>query len=224
MIEAESPARGLTLRSFHRANALAIGAFLTLHIVTHLSGLWGIAAYGTVQELLRSVYRSPLIEPLLVAAVALQLGAGASLGLRAVKQARPHGFWQWSQLLSGAFVLFFLVQHFIALAMARLYLEVETGFYWPASVVSAPPFVYYFVPYYFLGVLAIFTHIGAAVRYRLAGGATATADRTGLAIILLGAVVAATIVAIFTGAFYDIRLSPDWIAYLRWYDPSFTPR
>ncbi len=81
--------------------------------------------------------------------------------------------------------------------MTRLYFDLDTTFYWPASVLSGPPFIYYFIPYYFLGVFAVVAHLGAGV--------------------------SAAILPIIAGAYFEIDLPQEWIDYLLWYVPSFEP-
>ncbi|PHS29274.1 MAG: hypothetical protein COA85_00970 [Robiginitomaculum sp.] len=153
------------LRQWHKISALILFAFIITHLFNHLSGLFGIEAYNAVQKLFRVVYRFPLIEVILLVVIVQQLFLGGILLFRSLRRARPQGFWEWAQVLSGGIFLFFMVEHLYALVMARLVFILDTNFSWPASVMSGPPFTYYFIPYYFLGVFALLTHIGCGMRY-----------------------------------------------------------
>ena len=63
----------------HRYLAGFIGIFLLVHFANHLSGLWGIAAHDAVLQFGRSGYRIPVIEALLVTALAVQIQTFSSL-------------------------------------------------------------------------------------------------------------------------------------------------
>ncbi len=212
------------LRAAHRINAMALAGFILLHMVTHLSGLFGIEAYNTVQAALRTIYRYPPVEALLLVSISAQIAMGAVLLWRSIRRARPRGGWAWLQIVSGVAFLLFMVQHLYSLGVARIGFGLDTDFYWPASVMSGPWFIYYFTPYYIIGVFALFAHIAAGARYALldAGRARAAA-RTGWSLLIIGGAIALTIPPIIAGAFYDIALPQPWIEYLRFYAPEFEP-
>lgn len=153
------------LRSVHFGLALCLGLFLFVHLGNHLLFLAGIEAHLWAMTGLRSVYRFPVVEWVLFAGFAVQSFVGLRLLLR---RGRPHGGWAWAQVLSGAYLLFFLLQHLGAVVATRLgYPEVDTTSWWAVSVVSQRPFSLYFAPYYLLAFVAISTHVAAAIRFRL---------------------------------------------------------
>lgn len=173
---------------------------------------------------MRRIYRVPLIEWAVLVSITLQLVLGGKLLADRLRVKSVTGFWAWLQIVSGAIFLIFMAQHLYSLGMARLYFSLDTNFYWPASVMSGPWFIYYFAPYYFLGVLALFAHIGAGIRFVMAGhGAERAGNRAGIALIALGFLVASAIPPIIAGAFYSIELPQEWIEYLRFYSPGFEP-
>ncbi|MDZ7783609.1 MAG: hypothetical protein U5K56_11985 [Halioglobus sp.] len=211
------------LRATHRVNAMALAAFILVHLLTHLSGYYGIETYNAVQSALRTVYRYPPIEALLLISITAQLLMGAALLVMRLRRGRPHGFWAWLQVVSGGVFFVFMAQHLYSLAMARLYFDLDTNFYWPASVMSGPWFIYYFAAYYVLGVFALFAHIGAGVRFALYERRPVAAQRVGVAFLIVGAAIALAIPPIIAGAFYEITLPREWIDYLRFYAPGFEP-
>ncbi|VAV90144.1 hypothetical protein MNBD_ALPHA06-706 [hydrothermal vent metagenome] len=212
------------LRRFHKLSALILFAFVLAHMLNHVSGVFGIETYNAVQKALRTVYRFAPVEALLLLLVSGQLLLGATLLVRALRRGRPKGFWAWTQILSGGMLFLFLSQHLYAIYMARLVLKVETDFYWPAAVMSSPPFSWYFTPYYFLGVLALFSHIGVGVRYwALDANRPKLANQLGIGFILAGILIGITIILVLSGALFEIPLSPKWVAYLQYYVPSYTP-
>lgn len=222
--ESAQAIRLTTLRKVHRINAIALAGFIAVHMLTHVSGLFGIEAYNSVQAAFRVVYRFAPLEIALLLSVAAQLALGATLLVMRLRRERPRGGWAWTQVLSGGFFFIFMAQHLYSLGMARLYFELDTNFYWPASVMSGPWFIYYFAPYYILGVFSLFAHAAAGVRFALLDrGALKAAARWPAALLLLGAALALIIPPIIAGVFYDIDLPQPWIDYLRFYMPDFEP-
>lgn len=210
--------------SIHRFNAIFLAAFILLHFATHLSGLWGIEAYNSVQSEFRKIYREPIVEWAVLISITLQILLGGTLLIDRIKVKGITGFWGWLQVVSGVVFLVFMAQHLYSLGMARLYFTLDTNFYWPASVMSGPWFIYYFAPYYFLGVFALFAHIGAGARFVLADrGYQRSARILGVGFVISGAVIGMIIPPIIAGAFFPIELPGEWIEYLRFYDPEFEP-
>jgi len=212
------------LRRAHRCNAMLLGLFIAAHLANHLAGLGGVDRYNALQQTLRTVYRHPLLEPVLLAAVTVQLVLGGALVFARYRAGGARCFWSRLQVGSGVVLLLFMLQHLFSLAMARLYFGLDTDFYWPASVMSGPWFIYYFAPYYVLGVLSLFAHVAAGVCLALAGrGAARLGRKVGGALIVAGTAVALTIPPIIAGAFFPIELPEPWLAYLRFYTPGYVP-
>lgn len=162
-------ARGFYIRfrmenaNLHRLNARILGLFLVAHLFNHATIVFGFGAHLAVMDVLAAIYRLRLIEVPLLFLFAVQI----LLGLRLVwARGWPDNSWGRAQVVSGLYLAFFLVQHMVAVVMTPLsYDGMDTNVYWAASVVSRPPFVWYFAPYYVLAVMALFTHIAAAMRF-----------------------------------------------------------
>ncbi len=196
-------------------------SFIALHMATHLSGLWGIDAYNSTQKLLRLIYRNPVAEPALLASAVFQIAVGLNLLIRNARRGLRGG-WQKVQAISGGVFLLFFAQHLIAYVLARWIDGLNTNFYWPASVMSGPPFTWYFVPYYFLGVSSLFVHIACALRfYLLRSGRCRYASSAFWVVSGSGVAMALLINAMLLGLFYEIRLPDEWITYLRRYIPDY---
>ncbi|ACL59342.1 hypothetical protein [Methylobacterium nodulans] len=152
------------LRSFHRWNAALLGLFLTLHLATHAAGMAGVAAHLAVLRRLREIYRGMLTETLLIGLFAVQILLGVAL---AFGRGWPRGGWAWLQVLSGGYLVFFLLQHVPAILLARMQEPpLDTDSHFAAAVVSRAPFVFYFGPYYALALAALAAHLAAALRFR----------------------------------------------------------
>lgn len=211
-----------TVRTAHRYNAMFLFAFIIVHMATHMSGVLGVETYNRVQDIFRVVYRHPIVEITLLFSITIQLFIGVYLLVRRVRAKGVNGNWGWLQIISGGVFFVFMAQHLYSLGMTRLYFGLDTNFYWPASVMSGPWFIYYFTPYYVLGVFALFAHIGAGVRFGLMErGANELGQRVGISFLVIGALISLAIPPIFAGAYFQIELPSEWIDYLRFYTLDF---
>lgn len=155
----------MSLTKLHRINALFLAVFLVLHLGNHLTVLFGLETHLAVLRALRQLYRIGVIEYALFTLFAAQILLGLALVFR---RGRPKTGWAWLQVVSGGYLAFFLLQHLGAVIATRLtYAEIDTDTYWAASVVSQAPFARYFAPYYLLAIAALFTHVAAALRFRV---------------------------------------------------------
>lgn len=177
------------LRTLHRASAMALALFLAAHVLGHLAGLAGPAAHQAVLVALRSVYRQPAVEGLLLACVLFQAGSGLTLLGRGWRQRR--GAVAWAQAASGALLSLFLLIHVAAVLLARQQ-GVDTNLQFAAAGLHTPPWQWFFAPYYFLAVLALCTHVGCALYWNLPAPQRGRALAASVGV---GVVLAATLVA-----------------------------
>ena len=188
----------------HRILALILLVFLALHLTNHLVALWGVEAHRAFMDVARVVYRSALVEPVLILAVIAQCVTGG-IQLRQ-KWRRWPSVWHKLQYFSGAYLLFFLINHTIAILLTlRTWLKLDTDFYVAAGTLTINPLQWFFVPYYALGVIALFVHIGSHLYFRF-NIEKINRQRLGYAVISSGVIVSALIVATFSGVFFDIDL------------------
>jgi len=182
----------MTLRRAHRLTALALAAFLVLHLGTHLTLLAGLEAHRATLLALRPLYRALPVEGVLLALFALQIGLGLGLARRRWARTGPGRGWAAAQLLSGLYLAAFLVQHIPAVLWARAgQPPVDTDTLFAAAVLQGWGAVY-FAPYYALAVAALATHLAAALRLR---------GRAGAALAASGLMLGTLIVAGLMGAF-----------------------
>jgi succinate dehydrogenase/fumarate reductase cytochrome b subunit len=154
----------MKLRTLHRNSAILIATFTCLHIANHLVALVGIPSHIAFMEVARKLYRQPIFEIPLLVCVAFQVTSGLWLIVRRRKQ--RHGGLVWLQAISGVLLAFFLLVHVGAVLYGRTVLHLDTNFYFAAAGFHVPPNQFFFGPYYFLAVLALFTHIGCAAYWR----------------------------------------------------------
>ncbi len=142
----------------------------------------------------------------MIAAFALQIWLGLRLILR---RGWPRLFWSRVQVLSGAALAFFLVQHIPAALYTRWAKpDIDTTIYWAAAVVSRWEFGLYFAPYYFVGMSALFWHAAAIA-------ARKPAQKThAIYVGLLGSIFAFAFVIALAGGIFPLSLPDPYKIYL----------
>jgi len=163
---ADSGATGRpALRDLHRVSAVLIGVFAAVHVTNHLVSVSGVASHIAFMDAARTVYRQLPVESLLLFCVAFQIASGLTLVMRGWNQRA--GAVARLQVISGGYLAFFLLLHVAAVLLGRSVLGLDTNFYFAAAGFHVPPFQLFFAPYYFLAVVALFTHLGCAAYRRV---------------------------------------------------------
>ena len=145
-----------------------IAAFLLLHMANHIAMFWGQERHIAVMEALRPIYRAPLVEALLMAALLFQIGSGLAMVWRTRRE--RSGLIDRAQAISGIVLFLFIANHVIAIWWGRLSLGLDTNFHFAAAGMHAG-LAWFFVPYYALGVAALFVHLACALSWRMEGSA-----------------------------------------------------
>lgn len=192
----------------HRFTGLVILIFVALHLAVHLTALAGITAHSKVLSLVQILYRNPVVEPLLLLAILVQIGIGIHFAVSRWRLTKGDR-WGRLQLVSGLYLAFFVLNHTGAALYARHGAGLETNFFWASGVLLHPVLQWYFYPYYALAIIAVFTHAAAAVWFR-----TRSARRVRL-VIASGVGIAVCILLSFGGWLYPIAIPG---AYQRFYD------
>jgi len=151
-----------TFKKFHRLSGIVLAGFLLLHLTNHLFALAGPQLHITVMNLFRHVYRFLPVEILLLMCVIFQIISGLVLVLKKGFLKQP--FYVIIQILSGLYLSFFMIYHVRAVMLGRYQWNVDTDFYFAAGVANNYPSKLFFIPYYMLSLVCVFTHI-ACVHY-----------------------------------------------------------
>jgi hypothetical protein len=149
----------MRLKTLHYFSGLTLTLFVGLHLFNHLWALAGPAAHIDMMAALRLVYRHPVVEALLLAAVVVQVVSG--LRLRRKLRGQVVGFYPRLQLWSGLYLAFFLVAHVFAVLMGRLVFQLDTNYYFGAAGINFFPTMLFYIPYYSLACMAFFGHVAA---------------------------------------------------------------
>jgi hypothetical protein len=104
-----------------------------------------------------------VVESILLLCVIFQIVSGVYFVWR--RWGQRSGFIEKAQALSGLYLAFFFLNHVGAVLYGRLVAQLDTNIYFGIAGFHNPPFHLYFIPYYFLAVVAIFVHIAAAFNW-----------------------------------------------------------
>lgn len=198
------------VRRGHLISALIIGAFLATHMGNHLAGLAGQNFHMAYMTAARGFYRNVLIEPLLLLLLAWQIGSGLLMVARTWTARR--GGVAWLQALSGIYLALFLLIHVGAVMYGRGMLGLDTDFRFAAAGFHAPPWQWFFAPYYFLAVVCLFAHAGCAVYWNLGGAWTRYRGRALATFIAIGLAAGLMIDLALAGKLYPVDIPPAYRA------------
>jgi hypothetical protein len=179
--------------------ALIILSYLALHLANHTGGLWTPDAHKAVMNALRSWYRAPWFQPLLVAAVLFQVCSGLVL-LRHRTSSCADAFGTL-QTMAGAYLAAFLASHLTAVfILARWKGGIDTNWDWAVgnrAGLFADPWNVRLIPHYVIAVAAVVAHAACGLRVvLLAHGAGAVhAGALAQVIVSVGILLAVAIMA-----------------------------
>src|SRR5262249_13513036 len=155
--------------------------FLALHIANHLMFPAGAETYDAVMKVFRHVYRTDILQPLVVALFLFQIGTGLFFAWRLT--AAPTDRFRTFQIASGVYLAFYVLGHMDSVfVFARTYLGIDTGWSFatgaPTGLVK-DPWNIRLVPHYWLGVFFVLAHLAAGARVVIMahGVSKAFADR-----------------------------------------------
>ena len=187
------------LRVAHGVVAALVVSFVLFHLSNHLLGLVGPDLHASVMKVGRGVYRSPVVEPVLVGLMLFQVISGARLAWR--WSGAPVDAYRVFQIGSGIYLAAFIVTHLnSALVSARAVHKIDTGWAWASG---APTGLIHdawnirLVPHYAFGVFFILAHLGSGLRgVAIAHGMTVTvANRVWIAGLVASGLLSAAIMS-----------------------------
>ncbi|NKI33473.1 hypothetical protein HCU67_16100 [Muricauda sp. DJ-13] len=149
----------MNLKKLHYFSGITISIFVGFHLFNHFFSLFGPSAHIELMNDLRVVYRTTFIETVLLLAVAIQIISGIKLFLK--KRKTKSGFFQKLQIWTGLYLAFFLIVHVSAVLSGRMFLKLDTNFYFGVAGLNTFPLNLFFVPYYGLAIISFFGHVAA---------------------------------------------------------------
>lgn len=149
----------MQIKKLHYYSGLTITVFVVLHLINHTFSISGAEKHLAVMTTLRHFYRNIFVETILLFAVAIQIYSGIKL----FKTNRPFAktFFEKLQIWSGLYLAIFFVIHLSAIFAGRLFLHLDTNFYFGVAGLNYFPTNLFFIPYYSLAIFSFFGHIAS---------------------------------------------------------------
>ena len=181
------------ITAIHYYSGLTIASYVGIHLMNHLLILHSEGMHIRFMNAARKIYRQPVVEGLLLTAVAVQVVSGIALVIDEWPEAE--GWFDWLQIWSGMYLAFFLTNHVRAVLVGRNKLHVDTNLYYGAGVMNMWPQKLAYIPYYALAILSFFAHVASIHRTKMKQFVSvADAEQQGILVILIGLVVTVLII------------------------------
>ena len=201
------------MQAIHHITGITISIFIIAHLFNHGMAVFGIEAHQSTMEVLRKVYRIPVVEVLLITAFLFQSISGILL-FRKLWKKRDKTSLEKAKMYSGLVLGLFILQHIPAIIGQRLYFDLDTNFHFAARVVLQKPFLYYFIPYYFIGIMAFALHLASIHREKISRFIGEKRASIHFYLILsFFFVIALVLLYTFTGGLYDIQIPEEYNVY-----------
>jgi hypothetical protein len=149
----------MTLKKIHYISGLAITIFVGLHLFNHFCSIFGAERHIEVMNTLRIFYRNIFVESILLLAVFVQIVSGLKLFITSKKTAISN--FVKLHIWSGLYLAIFFIIHLSAVLGGRLFLKLDTNFYFGVAGLNSFPLNLFFIPYYGLAILSFFGHIAS---------------------------------------------------------------
>lgn len=149
----------MTTKKIHYISGLTITLFVGLHLFNHSLSVWGADIHIEMMNTLRVFYRHIIVETILLIAILIQIVSGLKLFKNNRKIAVS--YFEKLHIWTGLYLAFFFIIHLSAVLGGRLFLQLDTNFYFGVAGLNSFPFNLFFIPYYGLAILSFFGHVAA---------------------------------------------------------------
>ena len=149
----------MTIKKIHYISGLTITVFVGLHLFNHTFSIFGADKHIAVMNTLRLFYRNIFIEIILLFAVLVQIISGLKLFKTNRKTATTP--FNKVHIWTGLYLAIFFIIHLSAVLGGRLFLHLDTNFYFGVAGLNSYPFNLFFIPYYGLAIISFFGHIAS---------------------------------------------------------------
>ena len=149
----------MDIKKIHYISGLTITIFVGMHLFNHCFSILGADKHIEIMTTLRHFYRNIFVETILLLAVVAQIYSGLKLFRTKRKLAKT--FFEKLQIWTGLYLAIFFVIHLSAVLTGRLFLHLDTNFYFGVAGLNNFPTNLFFIPYYALAIISFFGHISA---------------------------------------------------------------
>lgn len=199
----------MTTKKIHYLSGLVITIFIGLHLFNHFCSIFGADFHIEVMNTLRLFYRSIFIETILLSAVGTQIVSGIKLAV--INRKIAVTFFEKLHVWSGLYLAVFFIIHLSAVLGGRLFLHLDTNFYFGVAGLNTFPFNLFFIPYYGLSLLSFFGHMASIHSKKMKNvvfNLTPTGQAT--AILIIGFVVTVTLFYGLTNHFEGVAIPKEY--------------
>jgi hypothetical protein len=147
----------MTIKKIHYISGLTITIFVGLHLFNHVCSILGADKHIEIMNLFRHFYRNILVETILLLAVLVQIISGLNLFTTNRKTAITT--FDKLHIWTGLYLAFFFIIHMCAVLGGRIFLHLDTNFYFGVAGLNTFPLNLFFIPYYALAIISFFGHI-----------------------------------------------------------------
>ncbi|HEY0667740.1 MAG TPA: hypothetical protein VGD22_06160 [Sphingobacteriaceae bacterium] len=199
----------MRMQRIHYYSGLIIAIFVGLHLFNHSWSIFGVEKHIEIMRSLRHIYRNVLAETILFCAVLVQIYSGIKLFMTSRKRVTSN--FDKLHIWSGVYLAVFFVIHLAAILIGRIYLNLDTNFYYSGTGLNTFPFNLFFIPYYTLAIFSFFGHIAAVhnkkMKYALLG---LTPNKQSVAILIFAVFLIFVILLGQTNYFRGIRIPKEY--------------
>ncbi|MEP7252925.1 MAG: hypothetical protein ABI683_11120 [Ginsengibacter sp.] len=149
----------MNIKRLHSISGITLSLFIALHLCNHFYSIFGAEEHLRLMKDLRLFYRNIVVETILLLSVGIQVTSGLLLFRKKRKTAITK--FEKLHIYSGLYLAIFLIIHLTAVLGGRIYLHLDTNFYFGAAGLNSFPLNLFFVPYYGLAIISVFGHIAS---------------------------------------------------------------
>lgn len=147
------------LRRVHLVSGVSLALFVGVHLILQFLALFDMPLHRHWTQMARIVYREPVVEAFLT----LLIGNQILTGWRLAGTASRRSVLSRIQRLSGIYLACFFIIHLSAVHIARTR-GVDSNFEFAVAGFRNMWGGMFLGPYYVLAVMAVFLHLGCALR------------------------------------------------------------
>ncbi|MFO0355947.1 MAG: hypothetical protein ACK50A_03260 [Sphingobacteriaceae bacterium] len=197
------------MRQVHFISGLTITFFVGLHLFNHGCSIFGADKHIEIMNILRQFYRNIFVETILLLAVLVQIISG--LKLFKINRKIANSNFEKLHIWTGLYLAIFFVIHLSAVLGGRLFLHLDTNFYFGVAGLNSFPFNLFFIPYYGLAILSFFGHIASIHNKKMKTNILSlTPKEQAKAIIVFGLILTISIFYGLTNHFQGVEIPSEY--------------
>ena len=199
----------MTIKRIHYISGLTITIFVGLHLFNHVCSIYGAYKHIEIMNSLRIFYRNIFVETILLCAVFVQIFSGLTL-FKANRKTATSNF-DKLHIWTGLYLAIFFVIHLSAVLGGRLFLNLDTNFYFGVAGLNSFPLNLFFIPYYALAIISFFGHIACIHNKKMKQNIFCiTPDGQSKAILIFGICLTIAILYGLTNHFNGVKIPTEY--------------